>query len=110
MHDFLKDLGIQQDNFGASHGAFFQTGGDWLESISPIDGKVIARVKQATGDDYETVMAKVMGAFDKWRSTPAPVRGEVVRQIGLALRENKKALGKLVSLEMGKILAEGEGE
>src|SRR5688500_10357491 len=110
MRDFLTQLGLSNDNFGASYGTFVPTGGDWVESISPVDCKLMGRVKLATAHDYDAVMAKVLGSFDKWRQAPAPVRGEVVRQIGNALRENKAALGQLVSLEMGKILAEGEGE
>src|SRR5262249_42214515 len=61
-------------------------------------------------DDYEQVMADAQAAFTRWREWPAPRRGEVVRQLGEALRQKKKALGALVSLEMGKIRAEGEGE
>ena len=110
MYDFLKELDIQKDNFGASAGDFLETQGDWLDSVSPIDGKGIARVRQATTEDYEKVVSAATRSFDKWRATPAPVRGEIVRQMGNVLREHKQALGKLVSLEMGKILPEGEGE
>ncbi len=110
MVDFLRELGIEAENFGASAGGFFETHGPILESRSPTDGHVIAKVKQATAEDYEHVMKVGMASFEKWRTTPAPRRGEVVRQIGHALRAKKEALGKLVSLEMGKIYVEGQGE
>ena len=110
MHAFLKELGIEKDNQGACAGDYFETGGEWLESVSPITGEVIARVRMATADDYEKVIENAREAFATWRMVPAPQRGEIVRQIGNALREKKDALGKLVTLEMGKILPEGLGE
>lgn len=110
--DFLKELGIKQKNLGAS------TGLDWIgtkereeiEIYSPVDGEFIASVYQASAEDYEKVITKAHEAFLYWRSVPAPKRGEVVRQIGLKLREYKKPLGTLVSYEMGKSLQEGLGE
>jgi aldehyde dehydrogenase (NAD+) len=109
--EVLKRLGIREVNPGAT------TGQDWLDtrgeetaSVSPIDGQDIARVKNATLDDYETVIRAAREAFFCWRNIPAPKRGEVVRQIGLALREAKEDLGFLVTLEMGKIYQEGMGE
>ena len=78
--------------------------------ISPVDGKQIATVKMATAADYEKVIGIATAAFKTWRTLPAPKRGEIVRQIGLALRDNKDQLGKLVSYEMGKSLQEGWGE
>ena len=110
MQDFLQELGIQNENMGAKNGQDISTSGEWLKSYSPTDGSVIASVKLATKEDYEKVMQTALANFDRWRMTPAPKRGEIVRQMGDALRENKEALGKLVSLEMGKILAEGIGE
>jgi len=107
----LKDLGIEQVNNGASTGAtWLETHGDETVSYSPIDGSVIGTVKNATLDDYEYLMGKAQEAFLKWRIVPAPKRGEVVRQIGEALRKKKEELGYLVSLEMGKIYEEGLGE
>ena len=107
----LKELGIEEINKGVSTGTeWFETTGDVTSSSSPIDNKVIAKVKNATLDDYENVIKTAQEAFKKWRAVPAPVRGEVVRQIGLALREKKEALGALVTLEMGKIYQEGLGE
>ncbi|MEK7704175.1 MAG: aldehyde dehydrogenase family protein [Myxococcota bacterium] len=110
MRDFLTELGIQAENDGASAGGFFATSGTVLESHSPADGKLIAKVRQASAEDYEKVLAKTQATFDKWRMVPAPKRGDVVRQIGLLLREKKTALGQLVAYEMGKIVLEGEGE
>ncbi len=110
--DFLRTLGIKDVNFGAS------TGQQWLDSAqgsvlaihSPVDGKLIARVHQATEDEYETVIAKAQEAFLYWRTVPAPKRGEIVRLVGNKLREFKAPLGALVSYEMGKSLQEGLGE
>jgi aldehyde dehydrogenase (NAD+) len=80
------------------------------DSVSPIDGRVIARVREATQGDYDRAISRAQEAFLKWRTTPAPVRGETIRRLGNALRAAKSALGKLVTLEMGKLIAEGEGE
>ncbi|MBI4700720.1 MAG: aldehyde dehydrogenase family protein [Deltaproteobacteria bacterium] len=84
--------------------------GDDLPVLTPIDGSRIGTVRQATAQDYERASGRAHEAFLQWRTVPAPKRGEVVRQLGVALREHKAALGALVSLEMGKIRAEGEGE
>ena len=111
INSILKELGIEEINNGVSTGIeWFDTKGAITSSSSPIDGKEIAKVKNATMDDYEMVMKKAQEAFKVWRKVPAPVRGEIVRQIGLALREKKEALGALVTLEMGKIYQEGLGE
>ncbi|HES58371.1 MAG TPA: aldehyde dehydrogenase family protein, partial [Firmicutes bacterium] len=105
----LGALGLTDGNPGAFNGGWLG-GGDKLDVVSPIDGARIASVAQAGEADYEAVVSAAHAAFLEWRSVPAPKRGEVVRQIGLKLREYKRALGALVSLEMGKIRAEGEGE
>jgi aldehyde dehydrogenase (NAD+) len=84
--------------------------GELLEKHSPIDGSLLGRVRQASADDYEKAVAAAHAAFLEWRDLPAPKRGEVVRCYGNALRGLKKELGLLVSLEAGKIIAEGEGE
>jgi aldehyde dehydrogenase (NAD+) len=81
-----------------------------IESINPSNGAVIASVRSTTAAEYEQLVTEARAAFDVWRKVPAPARGEVIRKIGNALRENKDALGSLVSLEMGKIKAEGDGE
>ena len=111
IKESLKRLGIKNINSGLSTGTkWFECKGAITESFSPIDGSLIAKVKNANHDDYEKVMEKAQEAFKIWRKTPAPKRGEIVRQIGNALREAKDDLGKLVTLEMGKIYQEGLGE
>lgn len=107
----LARLGIEAVNNGVSTGVkWFDTTGDTTVSESPIDGKPIASVVNGSAEDLETVIQTAEQAFQEWKSIPAPQRGEVVRQIGLALREKKEDLGYLVSLEMGKIYQEGLGE
>ncbi len=81
-----------------------------LKVLSPIDRSLIAEVSCADVATYDKVVDEALEVFKEWRKVPAPERGEMVRQIGNALRDNKRELGRLVSLEMGKILAEGEGE
>jgi len=109
--DFLDNLlskkthiGVQGINFDA------KAKREILTVKSPIDRKVLGEVQTATKEDYEAIVKVGENSFVTWREVPAPKRGEIVRQIGEELRKNKKALGKLVSLEVGKILAEGEGE
>jgi len=109
----LKSLGLEKTNAGvwtATGGWHKSRGGELLESINPATGKVIARVVCATESDYEQVIEDAQAAFRAWREVPAPKRGEAVRLIAEALRKHKDALGNLVSLEMGKIKAEGDGE
>ncbi len=84
--------------------------GPELEVISPIDGSRIATVQQVTEEEYDRIVDRAHAAFLEWRKVPGPKRGEVVRQLGLRLRELKDELGALVTLEMGKILPEGKGE
>lgn len=110
MRDFLTELGIEELNSGVSCADLTTASGEIIESISPVDGKVIARVQMATEAEYDAVVDKTVAAYDKWRMVPAPQRGEIIRQFGNLLREKKEALGKLVALEVGKILPEGEGE
>lgn len=107
----LLELGLKDINNGASTGVeWFETNGEIMESYSSSDGKLIGKVKQATWNDYEKVVAKAQEAFKFWRMVPAPKRGEIVRQIGEELRKYKEPLGKLVSYEMGKVYQEGLGE
>jgi len=104
-------LGLRATLSGASYGdQWFAGSGDWIEVHSPATGELLAKVEQASEADYNTVVAQATKAFEFWRALPAPKRGEIVRQLGVALREKKDALGRLVSLEMGKILTEGLGE
>ncbi len=104
-------LGLQPVNQGACTGKWIScAGGQELVSISPANGAPIASVLQADEAAYEKVVAEAAAAFSTWRMMPAPTRGEVVRDLGNELRTVKEPLGKLVSLEMGKILSEGLGE
>ncbi|WP_336514041.1 aldehyde dehydrogenase family protein [Pollutibacter soli] len=109
--DFLQKLGIDSYNQGVSTGVHWVgSEGEIIPSFSPVDGKHIASVFLADANGYETAVAKAQEAFKEWRLWPAPKRGEVVREIGMKLREHKHALGQLVSYEMGKSLQEGWGE
>lgn len=111
MNKELKQLGIDKISQGAFTGTkWHKAGGDSIISFSPVDGKEIGVVTTVNHKTYDTIVAKSQEAFAEWRMWPAPKRGEVVRQIGEALREQKAALGKLVSYEMGKSLQEGLGE
>jgi aldehyde dehydrogenase (NAD+) len=109
----LEKLQIKDLNPGACQGP-----GAWIDdpagrelvSTNPTTGEPIARVRLATAGSYERVLGAAEAAFASWRMTPAPKRGELVRDLGNALRELKEPLGDLVSLEMGKIRAEGHGE
>lgn len=116
--DILKELDIQSENPGACWGP-----NNWsnqsdaenlespiIESINPANGELIARVYAAVEQDYKQIVISAEQAFSDWRKVPAPQRGEIVRQIGEALRAHKDALGSLVSLEMGKSKSEGDGE
>ena len=109
MSNFLKTLGIETSNLGGFDGQWLGSG-PVLDVITPIDGSKIGSVKQITDAEYDRIVSRAHEAFLKWRMVPAPKRGEVVRQLGVRLREVKKELGALVTLEMGKIAAEGEGE
>jgi aldehyde dehydrogenase (NAD+) len=113
QHDIqgiLRRLGIEDVNPGASDGKTWFGAGELLDVTCPADGKVLARIKQATDHDYERVVAAAHHAFATWRVVPAPQRGQIVREIGEELRLHKDDLGALVSIEMGKILTEGKGE
>jgi aldehyde dehydrogenase (NAD+) len=109
--DFLKTLHVDEENKGVSTGnVWLKSTGEIINSFSPVDGKKIGSVTSTDKDSYEKVIAAATAAFKEWRMKPAPARGEIVRQIGEALRKNKEPLGKLVSYEMGKSLQEGYGE
>ena len=110
--EFLKKLRIDSVNFGSCTGRNWNEtkGNGELKISSTVDAKHIATVYQCSENDYEKVIEKAQAAFIEWRKIPAPKRGEIVRQIGLKLREYKKELGTLVSYEMGKSLQEGLGE
>lgn len=106
----LKSLGIEAENRGAFAGAWLDTSGERIESINPTTGEPLAAVTLAGDDDYEKIAKVTVDAFAEWRTWTAPARGEVVRQLGQELRNHKEALGRLVTLEVGKILSEGLGE
>ena len=107
---FLAQLGLGTTNSGAFDGAWRKTKGETLTVRSPIDGSEIGTVQMATPQDYAAVSKAAHAAFLRWRELPAPKRGEYVRRIGNAFRDKKELLGKLVTLEAGKILQEGLGE
>ncbi len=111
MDGFIEKLGIRSVNQGVSTGQhFIGSSGPLVTSYSPVDGSQIARIYFADDNGFDTVVRKAQEAFMEWRKWPAPKRGEIVRQIGLKLREFKEPLGKLVSYEMGKSVQEGMGE
>ncbi|MAD91354.1 MAG: aldehyde dehydrogenase family protein [Gammaproteobacteria bacterium] len=108
----LERLDLNSINAGSwSGGTPIQANdGKLIESINPTTGELIGSVKNTTTEEYEQIITAAQEAFLEWRQIPAPVRGDAIRRVGAALRENKDALGSLVSLEMGKIKAEGDGE
>jgi len=109
--EFFQQLQIEQHNAGVSTGTeWINTHHSIIESCSPVDGKFIGSVAAADQLSYQQIIEQAKKAFMEWRMWPAPKRGEIVRQVGDALRMNKEALGKLVSYEMGKSLQEGYGE
>lgn len=111
MMDFLKKLKLDTNNQGVSTGTQWISGkGNTIASYSPVDGKLIGTVVSADEASYKQVISAATKAFEEWRMMPAPKRGEIVRQVGDALREYKEPLGQLVSYEMGKSLQEGLGE
>ena len=111
VRETLENLHIEPVNSGACYGDWIaEPSGAELESLCPATGEPIARVKMAGTADYEVVVSRAETAFREWRMVPAPKRGEIVREIASELRAHKRDLGALVSLEMGKIRAEGEGE
>jgi aldehyde dehydrogenase (NAD+) len=106
----LEALGLGDQNPGVFVGEWLEGTDGAIEVLNPATGERIASVGQASPEEYDRAVSASMAAFEKWRVLPPPKRGEYVRQIGDALRAQKEALGALVSLEMGKIRAEGEGE
>jgi aldehyde dehydrogenase (NAD+) len=109
--EFLQQLQLQKKNEGSSTGTVWQTSkGEIIVSSSPVDNKEIGTVISTDKEAYEKIITTAQAAFLEWRNWPAPKRGEVVRQMGDALRKEKQALGQLVSYEMGKSLQEGLGE
>jgi aldehyde dehydrogenase (NAD+) len=110
INEALEKLGVKSINNGTSTGTSNFSNGSIIASYSPVDGKLIGKVKSTTRNDYDRVMEIATKTFLLWRDIPAPRRGEIVRQFGNRLRDLKEPLGKLVSYEMGKSLQEGYGE
>jgi len=113
MKTLLEKFGIEEINAGACTGPdgwLYDEGSALVASTNPTTGEVLARVRQVTPQQYDQIVRGAQAAFLRWRQTPAPARGAVVRDLGDALREHKQALGDLVALEVGKIRAEGAGE
>jgi len=109
--DFFEILNLKKENQGSATGNnTLMSKGEALHSYSPVDGNLIGSVMTTDQDCYNRIIQTAQEAFLYWRMMPAPARGEIVRQIGEALREYKEPLGKLVSYEMGKSLQEGYGE
>jgi aldehyde dehydrogenase (NAD+) len=107
----LDRLGIEPMNSGACGREWIKSpGGSTIASVNPADGQELARVRMASVEDYERVLSEAVEVFERWRMLPAPKRGQIVREVGDELRSFKDDLGMLVTLEMGKILAEGKGE
>src|SRR3954453_11179460 len=109
MQSIFQKLGLTDDNPGVFAGEWSGSGAK-IDKISPVNGERLASVRSASDAEYEQTVQRAQEAFLKWRLTPGPVRGETVRRLGNALRELKHELGQLVTLETGKIIAEGEGE
>ena len=107
---FISQLGLSEQNAGTSTGLKDFSSENYISSYSPVNGEKIGEVSITTKEQYEQVVKSAQAAFTDWRMMPAPQRGEIVRQYGNILRENKDALGRLVSYEMGKSLQEGWGE
>ena len=110
ISEVLSELGIKKHNAGTSTGLQNHDSSEHIKSYSPVDGELIGSVSATTPEQYEATIKASQAAFLEWRTTPAPLRGEIVRQFGEKLRKYKEPLGKLVSYEMGKSLQEGYGE
>jgi aldehyde dehydrogenase (NAD+) len=112
MKEILDRLGLDAINAGTWSGEhpISDPNAALIQSINPSNGEVIAKVRATTAAEYEQVVGAARDAFVEWKKVPAPARGEAIRRVGNALRDNKDALGSLVTLEMGKIKAEGDGE
>ena len=111
MKNFLKNLGLTENNKGTSTGRkSFEASSFDILSNSPVDGELIGKVSSTSAEEYEKVIQTAIAAQKEWRKKPAPLRGEIVRQFGEKLRAQKEDLGMLVSYEMGKSYQEGLGE
>ncbi|HJW29562.1 MAG TPA: aldehyde dehydrogenase family protein, partial [Saprospiraceae bacterium] len=107
---FINKLGVKKFNNGTITGLKSSNSRNYQPSLSPVDAHLIGSVSTTTAKEYDKVIRTAQQAFEYWRLVPAPKRGEIVRQYAEALRQNKDALGRLVSYEMGKSQQEGLGE
>ncbi len=110
MNTILNRLGLTRTLSGVGSGTWLSGQGATVSAVSPIDGKPFAKVRCADASEYDRISRTAAEAFLKWRAVPAPRRGEIVRKIGMALRSAKADLGALITLEVGKIRDEAEGE
>jgi aldehyde dehydrogenase (NAD+) len=112
MKEILQRLNLSDVNPGTWLGpvSLEDESAPLIESVNPANGEVIASVRSTTQAQYDALIAHARESYLAWRKVPAPARGEAIRLVGNALRDNKDALGSLVSLEMGKIKVEGDGE
>nr|CAB3219603.1 alpha-aminoadipic semialdehyde dehydrogenase [Phallusia mammillata] len=110
QYSWLKELGLKEDNEGVFDGTWKNGNGPTVTSLCPSNNEPIARISTGNLEDYESAIEKCREAWKVWADVPAPQRGEIVRQIGHALREKKTLLGNLEALEVGKIAVEGAGE
>ncbi|OGP60409.1 MAG: aldehyde dehydrogenase, partial [Deltaproteobacteria bacterium RBG_13_49_15] len=110
MNAILEKLHLTKEEMGAHTGSPVNCSGGILPVVSPINGRSVGKIRQAGVDDFEIVVQRSVRAFSEWRMVPAPKRGEIIRRIGNAFRKQKKDLASLVTLEVGKIRAESEGE
>lgn len=110
QYPFLKELGLSEDNAGCYRNGEWVGNGATITSVNPATNQPIARIRLASLSDYHDTIKHMESEKERWAKLPLPVRGEIVRQIGQALRDKKEALGLLTSLEMGKIKSEGLGE
>ena len=108
--DVFAALGLSNENSGVYAGEWLESSGELIDVINPTNGEQLATVGMASLGDYEKVVSNSAETFDRWRALPAPKRGQYIRSLGDALRDNIDALGALVTMEMGKILPEGVGE
>jgi len=109
QHPFLKELGIEEENAGVYNGKWFGSG-DVYTTVSPSNNKPIARIRGGTAADYDECIKSMQAAMKEWQNTPMPKRGDVVRAIGQEIKKYIDPLGRLISLEMGKIFVEAKGE
>ncbi len=110
MSDILSRLGLDGVQSGAWNGPALDTDGPVIDSVDPATGKTLGQIRLATQAQYETVVSTAQDVFTRWRMLPAPQRGEIVRQMAVALRAHKDDLGALITMEVGKLRSEGEGE